>query len=1087
MTGGGFLPSLGRTSSADGSRWTGSAGVVGPSWAHLPTLTIGLLGVQIFWSVEMSYASPYLLSLGLTTSHVALVFLAGPLAGLVVQPLVGAYADTNTSRWGRRRPYVLGGCLISVAGMLLLGYTRAIAGLFLARGGHAHGVLTIILAILAIFVIDFSINAVQAVDRALLVDTLPPAQQPAGNACAALMLGFGSVVGFFIGNLPLRTMLPFLQAESELQALSVLVSVLLLVCHGLTAALVSERVLLKSAGARTPSLRHELREIYTHARVLPSVIRQICFIQFFAWLGWFPVAFYTTMYITDVYLQDTALSASSSANSSSLASSVLSAIPTNGTTSYPPAVRLLAALAARSPALRALTPSSHLHPRLAPDADADAPTRLGARAQLLSALLALAANALLPLVIPDPDPSADSGKSKRRGLRNSRLVGRVDLESVGLSPIDAPGVSLANGVGHSLASPTPNTSFTHKRGGRARWWAALKRLGGRIRVPDAARIPLPTLWAASHVVFAGCMFGSFFTHSVAGATLLVACTGFSWGVAQWAPFSLKGEEGGEKRCCRLDTCVLGSVDRSEQETSQAVVYAALGGEREERVRARPGGDAECTRGGMMRVSECGGKREEVRMESESSREIGVLPARACHSGGRRQALKKSERSCSQRGGESDRARRAEIARPFNVLRSREGMQMSRERRERDEKNSNDRRQKKRWSGRGERCDASGRVRDDGCVTNPTRSAGNEAEEAVAVGVTRGDASESFEASVASVPSSRALCLLVSSERPLAEAILTSPTSTSGAGTIRLADARTRSEEEEGFLIAGPGEESDSEDDTTTLHLGKRHGDPEDEHDNDDDGEDSGGELEFVRPGSARANGLGRMGALEEEEEEEGSSDGGVGVYPPRPRHQRRRSSGRSSGSGGSNGNGNGNGNGHRRGKGSRGSRGNLLLSNPLAQLSVVDVLTPREAWAEGDGRFESAIPRTDPELGMGVGLGLGLDTGSGSGRGRGRGRGDRGEGDGEGAGQGEEGGGLSAKAGVILGIHNIFIVIPQFLITGFSALIFAIFDGRPAAPGVEGGTEAGRNSVVYVFRIGGIWASIAFVLAWRLARELRKR
>ncbi|KAF8202097.1 major facilitator superfamily domain-containing protein [Mycena galopus ATCC 62051] len=335
MTGGGFLPSLGRTSSADGSRWTGSAGVVGPSWAHLPTLTIGLLGVQIFWSVEMSYASPYLLSLGLTTSHVALVFLAGPLAGLVVQPLVGAYADTNTSRWGRRRPYVLGGCLISVAGMLLLGYTRAIAGLFLARGGHAHGVLTIILAILAIFVIDFSINAVQAVDRALLVDTLPPAQQPAGNACAALMLGFGSVVGFFIGNLPLRTMLPFLQAESELQALSVLVSVLLLVCHGLTAALVSERVLLKSAGARTPSLRHELREIYTHARVLPSVIRQICFIQFFAWLGWFPVAFYTTMYITDVYLQDTALSASSSANSS-LASSVLSTTPTNGTTSYPP-------------------------------------------------------------------------------------------------------------------------------------------------------------------------------------------------------------------------------------------------------------------------------------------------------------------------------------------------------------------------------------------------------------------------------------------------------------------------------------------------------------------------------------------------------------------------------------------------------------------------------------------------------------------------------------------------------------------------------------------------------------------------------
>ena len=46
--------------------------------------------------------------------------------------------------------------------------------------------------------IDFAISAVQAVDRALLVDTLPPEQQAAGNACAALMLNTGSVVGFLV-------------------------------------------------------------------------------------------------------------------------------------------------------------------------------------------------------------------------------------------------------------------------------------------------------------------------------------------------------------------------------------------------------------------------------------------------------------------------------------------------------------------------------------------------------------------------------------------------------------------------------------------------------------------------------------------------------------------------------------------------------------------------------------------------------------------------------------------------------------------------------------------------------------------------
>jgi solute carrier family 45 protein 1/2/4 len=119
------------------------------------------------------------------------------------------------------------------------------------------------------------------------------------------------------------------------------------------------------------------------------------------------------------------------------------------------------------------------------------------------------------------------------------------------------------------------------------------------------------------------------------------------------------------------------------------------------------------------------------------------------------------------------------------------------------------------------------------------------------------------------------------------------------------------------------------------------------------------------------------------------------------------------------------------------------------------------------------------------------------------------------------------------GIHNIFIVIPQFLVTGFSSLIFAIFDpqntgipphhsapvhgpitnrtepmARIARDVVEiwlkarqedGGPElteedgsavstyGGSNSVVYIFRFGGIAATIAAVLSWRLAKELRHR
>ena len=112
MTGFSALP-LAEHGTSD-AQWAGISKIMGPRWARLPILTIGLLGVQVFWSVEMSYgecpmatvqvwteriklmmplcgpkASPYLISLGLSKSWMSLVFLAGPLAGLIVQPVVG--------------------------------------------------------------------------------------------------------------------------------------------------------------------------------------------------------------------------------------------------------------------------------------------------------------------------------------------------------------------------------------------------------------------------------------------------------------------------------------------------------------------------------------------------------------------------------------------------------------------------------------------------------------------------------------------------------------------------------------------------------------------------------------------------------------------------------------------------------------------------------------------------------------------------------------------------------------------------------------------------------------------------------------
>ncbi|CAG8750551.1 4629_t:CDS:2 [Gigaspora margarita] len=109
--------------------------------------------------ILLTQRTPYLLELGLSKSLMSLVWLAGPLAGLLVQPIVGALSDNSTSKYGRRRPYIVIGSVAVVIAFISIGWTKIMAGC-----------------------------------RALIVDSLPPSQQEEGTAWAGKMVGIGSVI-----------------------------------------------------------------------------------------------------------------------------------------------------------------------------------------------------------------------------------------------------------------------------------------------------------------------------------------------------------------------------------------------------------------------------------------------------------------------------------------------------------------------------------------------------------------------------------------------------------------------------------------------------------------------------------------------------------------------------------------------------------------------------------------------------------------------------------------------------------------------------------------------------------------------------
>ncbi|OAD09080.1 hypothetical protein MUCCIDRAFT_136915, partial [Mucor lusitanicus CBS 277.49] len=252
---------------------------------------------------EMRLGTPYLLSLGLSKSYMSLVWIAGPLSGLIMQPIVGVISDGCRSKWGRRRPFLVGGSIIVVLSLLAIGWTRELTHFF-TNSEEGDTTVSIIIAIASIYILDFSVNSlVQASCRALIVDSLPPSQQEDGTAWAGRMVGLGNVAGYFMGYADLVRVFPFF-GDTQLKVLCVFATIVLLGCDFITCYTVKEKVFKidYTNGSRKKRSPFALfSDIFRNIWHLPKPIQRICNVQFFAWIGWFPFLFYSTTWVAEIY------------------------------------------------------------------------------------------------------------------------------------------------------------------------------------------------------------------------------------------------------------------------------------------------------------------------------------------------------------------------------------------------------------------------------------------------------------------------------------------------------------------------------------------------------------------------------------------------------------------------------------------------------------------------------------------------------------------------------------------------------------------------------------------------------------------
>jgi maltose/moltooligosaccharide transporter len=250
-------------------------------FAQIWNMNFGFFGIQFGWALQMANMSAIYEYLGASPDQIPMLWLAAPLTGLIVQPIIGHLSDHTWGRLGRRRPYFLTGAILSTAALLVMPNVKA---LWMAAG--------------LLWILDASINISMEPFRAFVADLLPEEQRTQGFAMQSLFIGLGAVIA---------SSLPWLLTHGGVSGVSVggrtiPASVKLSFTLGAVVFLAAVLWTIVTTKEYPPVISDKpeklstMSEIVSAIREMPRTMRQLAPVQICTWLGlfcmwlYFPVA-----------------------------------------------------------------------------------------------------------------------------------------------------------------------------------------------------------------------------------------------------------------------------------------------------------------------------------------------------------------------------------------------------------------------------------------------------------------------------------------------------------------------------------------------------------------------------------------------------------------------------------------------------------------------------------------------------------------------------------------------------------------------------------------------------------------------------
>ncbi|GAB3515565.1 hypothetical protein GCM10027342_02790 [Photobacterium alginatilyticum] len=248
------------------------------------------MGIQFGFGLQNANVSRIFETLGASIDQIPILWIAAPLTGLLVQPIIGYFSDRTWTGLGRRRPYFLFGAVASSVALIVMPYSPY---LWVAAG--------------MLWILDASINISMEPFRALVADNLPSEQRTQGFAVQTFFIGVGSVVAsampylltnvFDVSNTaPAGEVPPSVKISFICGAVVFIGSILWTVIR--TKEYSPQELAKFNNEQFEPKEKASLKEIITDIKAMPKTMVQLAVVQFFSWFALFAMWIYTTSAVT---------------------------------------------------------------------------------------------------------------------------------------------------------------------------------------------------------------------------------------------------------------------------------------------------------------------------------------------------------------------------------------------------------------------------------------------------------------------------------------------------------------------------------------------------------------------------------------------------------------------------------------------------------------------------------------------------------------------------------------------------------------------------------------------------------------------